>query len=107
MGNVMKKNISLLIFLFISSLYLISCNNGGNPVAIDLRDNTPKTICSFQGMELQFNDSCTYEFITSFIARYDSVEIIETYLGCTFHLYAKEGDKKYWQKYFENDSTVQ
>lgn len=89
------------------SFYITSCSENSNPVKKEEENITPISNCSIQGLEIQFADTCSYDFITTFLSNYDSVTVMETFLGSTFYLYADSGDYNYWLKYFENDSTIQ
>lgn len=85
----------------------MSCSESNNPISNEEENITPISECSIQGLEIEFVDSCSYDFVNGFLASYDSIIIQETFLGSTFYLYADSGDSNYWQNYFANDSTIQ
>jgi hypothetical protein len=92
------------VLILLASLSLISCS---------------KTIISFEedpiilaggcepvGVHLKFKDSCSYNFIMNFISEYNTVEILESYLGFVFFIYPDSGDYDYWVNYFAGDRTI-
>jgi len=100
----MKRYYFLLIILF--GIFFTACGKDNNPLVEEENKNIAG-YCSFAGLEIKFADTCSYNFIMSFLEEYDSVKIINSYLGGSFYLYADSGDYNYWSKYFENDSTIQ
>ena len=94
----------LLLSLFIIA-YFISCSEESNPLKEEKIH--PVSYCSSSEVELEFADSCTYDFVISFLSTFDSVSIFDSYLGSTFYIFADSGDANYWQTYFENDSSIQ
>ena len=99
----MKKYYYITGMLF--SLFTISCDE--NPMSNEEEILTPISECSIQGLGIEFEDSCSYDFIIGFLASYDSITIQESFLGSTFYLYADSGNYNYWEDYFANDSTIQ
>jgi hypothetical protein len=70
---------------------LISCDGRINPVSISLSHPAPG-YCVFEGLELQFADTCSYDFATAFLSGLDSVAIKGTQLGGTIYVLADSGD---------------
>jgi hypothetical protein len=93
------------IFLVFTTL-IFSCNKNYSPLE-EQENLIHNSDCIIGGIEIEFVDTCSYEFITTFISAFDSIKVTDTYLGCTFYLYADSADYNYWLKYFENDSTIQ
>ncbi len=91
-------------YLIVLSLlfYFTSCSENSNPV-----NNKHSNECSISGLEIEFADTCSYKFITTFMSGFDSVVVTETFLGSTFYSYADSADDIYWLNYYENDSTIQ
>ncbi len=94
------------LIILILSLYFIQCNDDSNPVIVE-KDIKHINYCAIQGLEIEFSDTCSYEFMTTFLSNIDSILITETLLGSTFYLYADSADNDYWLEYFEKDSTIQ
>ena len=92
------------------SFFIVSCDKNSDPIS-SVENNPPIHYpvghCSFFGIEIQFEDTCSYNFITTFLSTLDSIVVLDTYLGSTFYLYADSGDYNYWLNYFNNDSTIQ
>ena len=86
-------------------VYFISCSEESNPVNEERIH--PISNCSLDGLEIEFVDTCKYDFIISFLSTFDSVSVVDSFLGSTFYFYAESGDTDYWQNYFENDSSIQ
>ena len=85
---------------------MISCDGRINPVSISLSHPAPG-YCVFEGLELQFADTCSYDFVIGFLSGFDSVTVTRTLLGGTLYLFADSGDFSYWNEYFKNDSAIQ
>jgi hypothetical protein len=94
------------LIILILSLYFIQCNDNSNPVKVE-KDIKLINYCTIQGLEIEFSDTCSYKFITTFLSNIDSILVTETLLGSTFYLYADSADNNYWLEYFEKDSTIQ
>ncbi|MEJ2618428.1 MAG: hypothetical protein P8Z35_25960, partial [Ignavibacteriaceae bacterium] len=82
------------------------CKGKINPVSINLSHPSPG-YCTFQGLEIEFADTCSYDFVTGFLAGFDSVTIKSSLLGGTVYVLADSGDFNYWYQYFKEDSAVQ
>jgi hypothetical protein len=100
----MKK--TKFIFLVLMLLFIFSCTERKNPLASREIIN-PVSHCYMFGLEIDFVDTCSYDFVTTFLSSFDSVTVTGTFLGGNFYVYADSGDYYYWYKYFENDFTVQ
>jgi hypothetical protein len=99
------KNCFYLILIIIISLS-ISCRRNSNPLEIQRSDRLYSRVF-LEGLEIEFADTCSYQFIHNFLSRFDELRIMDSFLGCTFYLYADSADGNYWISFFENDSTVQ
>ena len=96
------------IFLFLTilfSLHFISCSKINNPVTIE-NNYYPVSHCEIDGLEIDFADTCSYNFVMSFMSAFDSVIVRNTDLGGTFRVHPDSGSYDYWQNYFANDSTI-
>ena len=92
------------VLTILVSLFVFSCSKDFSPVS-----NEPQFIflphgSDTVGVYIDFTDTCSYDFVISFLAEYDSVEIIEAQLGIDLFLYADSGDAEYWFNYFKDDS---
>lgn len=96
-------NIYLLILF---SFFIISCSKTNNPIASRNEVNHPAGYCKDLGLQIDFEDTCSYNFVVPFLMSFDSVQIIETDLGGYFYVYADSGNFNYWYNYFEKDSTI-
>jgi len=94
------------ITIIISSLLFISCSKVNNPVSTEEKIGSV-THCRINGLDINFIDTCSYNFVVQFLSTFDSVTIIETHLGSDFYIYTDSGDFNYWVEYFKNDSTIQ
>ncbi len=92
--------------IILISLYFTSCNESNNPVS-DKKIEYPVEYCTTDGLEIDFEDTCSYNFVIPFISSFDSVVIGTTHLGAIFYIYANSGDYNYWADYFRDDSTIQ
>jgi len=104
----MKKFIKILLILL--SIFIISCNKNNNPVSNENnppQNPNPGGTCSFAGIDIEFADSCSYNFIMNFLSGLDSIVILNKSLGSTFYLYADSSGYNYWEDYFKDDSTIQ
>lgn len=90
---------------FFLLLIITSCSEIDTPPSIE-NPQFPSGGCYIVGVELDFVDTCSYDFITNFISGFDSITVSESFLGSTFYLYADSGDYEYWLKYFDNDPTI-
>ena len=88
------------------SFFLFSCKGKINPVSINFSHPTPG-YCTFQGLEIEFADTCLYDFAIGFLAGFDSVTVKSTLLGGAIYVLADSGDFNYWYQYFKGDSAVQ
>jgi len=93
----------IVITLFLS-LLLFSCSTNFSPVSPDQQKITPQCGCDTAGIYIEFVDTCSYDFVISFLAEYDSVTIIDTLIGIDLFLYADSGNTEYWLDYFKDDS---
>ena len=100
----MKLILSIATIVF--TLLLISCSKNDNPVSTEEKIGLVPH-CSISGIEIDFADTCSYNFVVQFLSTFDSVTIIETHLGSDFYIYTDSGDFNYWVEYFKNDSTIQ
>ena len=94
------------LVLALPAFCFISCSNTNNPVIVEDNSHHPISYCSFSGLEIDFTDTCSYEFVISFMVDFDSITISSTNLGSTFYVYPDTGDYNYWLDYFANYSTV-
>lgn len=107
----MKKIVLIVISLFsifvisLFSIFVISCSEVNNPV-LEEEKIIPADGCSIVGVDLNFVDSCSYNFVISFLSKYDSITVIDTYLGSNFYIYADSGDYNSWTEFFKDDSTI-
>ena len=99
----MKIIISVTIIF--SILFLTSCNKDDYPVSTE-EIIGPVIHCTIDGLDINFADTCSYNFVMFFLSGFDSVTIIDTHLGSDFYVYADSGDFIYWSDYFKNDSTI-
>ena len=97
--------IAFLAALISLSIILSSCKGKINPVSINLSHPAPG-YCTSQGLELEFADTCSYDFTTVFLAAFDSITIKSTLLGGELYVLADSGDFNYWYQYFKEDSAV-
>jgi hypothetical protein len=90
------------------SVYVASCSESSNPVKGTTAPIGPHPVstCSIQGLDLYFEDACSYNFVVSFLSTFDSVTINSILLGYNFYIYADSGDYNYWSDYFKEDSTI-
>ena len=98
------KMIFFIVITFISVL-IISCSEINSPPTNENTQN-PFFGCQIMGIELDFVDTCSYDFINQFISQFDSVTVAGSFLGSTFYLYADSGNYENWLHYFENDTTI-
>jgi hypothetical protein len=99
----MKKVILVLISLF--SIFISSCSKINSPVSNN-ETKTPTGDCTIVGVNIDFVDSCSYNFVIPFLSGFDSITIVETFLGSDFYIYADSGDYDSWKEYFKNDPTI-
>lgn len=85
---------------------LYACRGNINPVEVNLSRPLPG-YCSILGLDIEFADTCSYDFVAKFFSGFDSVEIKSTLLGGAVYVHANSGDFNYWYQYFEEDSAVQ
>jgi|GEM_PF-4261301 len=99
----MKKVVLVTIYLF--SIFIISCSEINSPVSNDDKI-IPVGGCSIVGVNIDFVDTCSYNFVIPFLSGFDSITIVETFLGSDFYIYADSGDYNSWKEYFKNDPTI-
>ncbi len=88
-------------------LFSFSCQKDLSPISTEQQNNIPicgNCGCDTAGIYINFVDTCSYDFVISFLAEYDSVIIIDTHLGVDLFLYADSGNSAYWFDYFKDDS---
>ena len=100
----MKKYFYIINISF--ALFIISCREINYPPE-NKNPIIPAGGCSIQGVEVFFSDTCSYDFIMSFISGFDSVTVTESFLGSVFYLSSDSGTYQYWQNYFDNDLTIE
>ncbi len=93
------------IFLIFTTL-IFSCNKNYSPLE-EQENFQNNSECFIDGIEIEFADTCSYNFIIAFVSGFDSIKVTDTFLGSTFYLYADSADANYWLDYFDNDSTIQ
>ena len=94
------------LFLVLSIFYFTSCTKDDNPIKYNDGDDIRLSGgCSFS-MVIVFDDTCSYDFILTFISNFDSILVEEISLGSVFYLYADSADKNYWHNFFETDTTI-
>ena len=99
----MNRIILTLLSLF--SIFVISCSEINSPVLEE--DNViPTGGCSIVGVDLDFVDSCSYNFVIPFLSNIDSITVVETFLGSDFYIYADTGNYNSWAEFYKNDPTI-
>ncbi|MBN1408443.1 MAG: hypothetical protein JW956_11670 [Calditrichaceae bacterium] len=102
----MNRLIYLIVTLSIAAL--ISCSKDNNPLDFQEEEKIrPAGYCTIDGLEITFNDTCSYNFIVNFLSGFDSIEMRYLSFGREFDLYADSAGGDYWLKYFKDDSTLQ
>src|SRR5574338_702620 len=99
----MKKAILVLVSLFL--IFIISCSEINNPVSNDEKI-IPAGGCSIVGVDIDFVDTCSYNFVIPFLSNFDSITIVEAFLGGDFYIYADSGAYDSWKEYFKDDPTI-
>lgn len=91
--------------IYLSSLFIISCSEINSP---DLTNNIiiPDGGCSTIGVDIDFVDTCSYNFVIPFLSNFDSITVDNTSLGSDFYIYADVGSYNSWQEYFNDDPTI-
>ena len=95
----------IISLLVLPSLFIISCSKTNNPISTNEYHN-PIHNSSISSMEIGFIDTCSYNFVVSFLSDFDSLKINETFLGGYLYVYADSGEYLYWANYFNNHSSI-
>ncbi len=99
----MKLHLVFFTFILFVLVLINSCIRDDNPLSIE-KKIIPHGSCETEGINIDFADTCSYDFVISFLSEYDSVKIQRTYLGVDLFLYADSGNANYWFDYFKADS---
>jgi len=92
--------------LFFLIALIISCSRDTSSLPLSPK-NYPVPNCGgakFEGIYLEFADTCSTDFILSFLDSCDSVNASDSYFGIDLFLYADSGNAAFWVGTFKEDS---
>ena len=101
-----KYLLLVLINLYILASF-VSCNRDKSSISfVQEPVLTEVPIGGFQAkvIYIDFADTSSNDLIISFLSKYDSINILPTYLGVDLFMYADSGDYSYWLDLFRNNS---
>ncbi len=92
--------------LFFLIALVISCSRDTSPLPLS-PEMSLRPVCGnakFDGIYLEFADTCSTDFILSFMDNCDSVKISDSYFGIDLFLYADSGNAAFWTETFKEDT---